>query len=78
MKARFDFETLRRACACAACKGEANVIGDKSEAFCRQRLTVLAQNTGILPPNYNLAEAQADRQVCRYDCPAIQLRPPPT
>ncbi|MGD0652504.1 MAG: hypothetical protein ABSA97_15415 [Verrucomicrobiia bacterium] len=35
-------------------------MGDKSEAFCRQTLTVLAQNTGILPPNYNLAEAQTD------------------
>lgn len=35
-------------------------MGDKSEAFCRQTLTVLAQNPQVLPPSYNLAEAQAD------------------
>jgi len=35
-------------------------MGDASEAFCRQTLTVLGQNTGILPPSFNLAEAQAD------------------
>lgn len=35
-------------------------MGDKSEAFCRQTLTVLGQNTGVLPPSYNLAEAQND------------------
>lgn len=35
-------------------------MGDKSEAFCRQCITVLAQNPGVLPGNFNLAELQAD------------------
>jgi hypothetical protein len=35
-------------------------MGDKSEAFCRQTLTVLAQNPQVLPPSYDLAEAQDD------------------
>ena len=35
-------------------------MGDKSEAFCRQTLSVLAANPQIIPPNLNLAEAQAD------------------
>jgi len=37
-----------------------NKMGDKSEPFCRQALIVLAQNTGALPPNFDLAEAQND------------------
>lgn len=39
---------------------ELSKMGDKSEAFCRQTLTVLAANTQIVPPNLGLAEAQAD------------------
>lgn len=35
-------------------------MGPKSEAFCRQTLTVLSQNTQIIPPSVNLTEAQAD------------------
>jgi hypothetical protein len=35
-------------------------MGDKSEAFVRQTLRVLAQNPGIVPPALGLAEAQAD------------------
>lgn len=35
-------------------------MGDKSEAFCRQTLTLLAQNPGVIPPNFDFAEAQRD------------------
>ena len=35
-------------------------MGDKSEAFCRQTLSVLAANPQMVPPNLGLAEAQAD------------------
>ena len=35
-------------------------MGDKSEAFCRQTLHVLAQNRQVVPPSLNLDEAQAD------------------
>lgn len=35
-------------------------MGGKSEAFCRQTLTSLAQNPQIVPPCFDLAEAQAD------------------
>lgn len=35
-------------------------MGDKSESFCRQTLTVLAGNTQLLPPSFNLAETQSD------------------
>jgi hypothetical protein len=35
-------------------------MGDKSEAFCRQAVTVLGQNTNVLPPSFDLAELQAD------------------
>lgn len=44
-------------------------MGDKSEAFCRQTLTVLAQNPQVVPPSLGLADAQAD--VVALD----QLRP---
>ncbi len=37
-----------------------NKMGDKSEAACRQTLLVLAQNPQILPPSFELAEAQRD------------------
>ncbi len=32
-------------------------MGDRSEAFCRETLMVLAQNTHLLPPSFDLAEA---------------------
>lgn len=35
-------------------------MGDKSEAFCRQTLLILGQNQGMLPPDFDLAEAQRD------------------
>ena len=35
-------------------------MGDKSEAFCRQTLVVLAQNPGVVPPGLNLADAEGD------------------
>ncbi len=35
-------------------------MGDKSEAFCRQTLTILGQNPQVIPPSFDLAEAQAD------------------
>lgn len=35
-------------------------MGDKSEAFCRQTLIVLAQNRQIIPPELDLAEAERD------------------
>lgn len=35
-------------------------MGDKSEAFCRQTLGLLAANPQIVPPNLGLAEAQRD------------------
>lgn len=37
-----------------------NKMGAKSEAFCRQTMVVLAQNPQVLPPGFDLAEAQAD------------------
>jgi len=35
-------------------------MGDRSEAFCRETLMVLAQNTRLLPPSFDLAAAQKD------------------
>ncbi len=35
-------------------------MGDKSEAFVRQTLLLLAQNPEVVPPGLGLAEAQAD------------------
>jgi hypothetical protein len=35
-------------------------MGDKSEAFVRQTLMVLAQNPDVVPPALGLSEAQAD------------------
>ncbi len=37
-----------------------NKMGDKSEAFCRQALTVMGQNPHMLPASVDLAEAQRD------------------
>lgn len=41
---------------------ELTKMGDKSEAFCRQTLELLAANPQIVPPSLQLAEAQADLQ----------------
>lgn len=38
-------------------------MGEKSEALCRQTLMVLGQNVQLLPPAYDLAEAQRDLAV---------------
>jgi hypothetical protein len=35
-------------------------MGQKSEVFCRQAISVLAQNPQIVPPSLQLADAQAD------------------
>jgi len=35
-------------------------MGDKSEAFCRQAITVMAQNRQIIPPSVDIGEAEAD------------------
>lgn len=35
-------------------------MGPKSEAFCRQTLTVLGQNPQVIPPSLSLPEAQSD------------------
>lgn len=37
-----------------------NKMGDKSEAFCRQALDVLAANPAVLPRNFDLPELQRD------------------
>ena len=35
-------------------------MGQKSEVFCRQAVSVLAQNPQIVPPSLHVADAQAD------------------
>ena len=35
-------------------------MGDKSEAFCRKAVEVLANNPGVLPGNFSLAEMRRD------------------
>ena len=35
-------------------------MGDKSEAFCRQTLSVLAQNPQVVPPSLDVQGAQSD------------------
>ena len=40
-------------------------MGDKSEAFCRQTLTVMAQNPQIVNPSLGLPAAQADLAVLK-------------
>lgn len=35
-------------------------MGDRSEAFCRQTLMVLEQNKQMIPPTFDLAEAEGD------------------
>lgn len=46
-------------------------MGEKSEVFCRQTLTVLAANPQIVPPNLGLAEAAAD--LAALDAPRPRL-----
>lgn len=41
-------------------KKQLRTMGPKTEAFCRQALSAMAQNPHIVPPNVPLAEAQAD------------------
>jgi hypothetical protein len=38
-------------------------MGERSESLCRQTLIVLGQNAQLLPPAYDLAEAQRDLAV---------------
>ena len=38
-------------------------MGEKSESVCRQTLMVLAQDAQVIPPGYDLAEAQRDLAV---------------
>ena len=45
------------------------IMGNKSEAFCRQTLSVLEQNPQMVPPNIGLADAVADLKAIE------QLRP---
>jgi len=35
-------------------------MGDKSEAFCRKAVEVLAANPNVLPPSFNVAEMRRD------------------
>ena len=44
-------------------------MGDKSEAFCRQTLSLLEQNPQLVPPSVSVADAKAD--LLAFD----QLRP---
>ncbi|GAA5077995.1 hypothetical protein [Lysobacter panacisoli] len=73
-------ETLRRVFAPMIAlepqqRRELTKMGDKSETFCRQTLTVLASNPQIVPPNLGLAEAQADLAVLDALRPrALQLQ----
>ncbi len=43
-----------------ASKRRAQKLGEKSEAFCRQSLRMLAENPQIIPPNIDIAEAIRD------------------
>jgi hypothetical protein len=47
-------------------------MGDKSEAFCRQTLSLLAANPQMVPPNLGLEEAQADLTALDQIRPRIQ------
>ena len=44
----------------SASKQRALKLGEKSEAFCRQSLRMLAENPQIIPPNLDVAEAIRD------------------
>lgn len=47
-------------------------MGDKSEAFCRQTLSVLAQNPQVVPPSLSVAGAQADLETLDRLRPRMQ------
>ncbi len=47
-------------------------MGDKSEVFCRQTLSLLAANPQMLPPNLGLVEAQADLAALEQLRPRLQ------
>jgi hypothetical protein len=48
---------------------------DKSEAFCRETLMVLAQNPHLLPPSFDLADTQNDlAQIEKLRSRAVRLR----
>lgn len=50
-------------------------MGDKSESFCRQTLTVLAQNPQIVPPSLDVAAVQASlRQLDALRRRTLRLR----
>lgn len=48
-------------------------MGAKSEAFCRQTLSLLASNPQIVPPNLDIAEAQRDLQLLDQLRPRLQV-----
>jgi hypothetical protein len=39
-------------------------MGERSESLCRQTLMLLGQNAQLIPPGYDLAEAQHDLATC--------------
>lgn len=47
-------------------------MGDKSEAFCRQTLSVLDQNPQVVPPSIGLREALADLEALDRLRPRLQ------
>ena len=47
-------------------------MGDKSEAFCRQTLSVLGQNPQVVPPSLNVPDAQADLETLDRLRPRLQ------
>ena len=47
-------------------------MGDKSETFCRQTISVLKQNPQVVPPSVNVAEAQADLAALDQLRPLVQ------
>ena len=47
-------------------------MGDKSEAFCRQTLSVLAQNPQVVPPSLQLAESLGDLSALDALRPRVQ------
>jgi hypothetical protein len=47
-------------------------MGDKSEAFCRQTLSVLEQNPQVVPPSVGLREAIADLEALDRLRPRLQ------
>jgi len=50
-------------------------MGDKSEAFCRETLMVLSQNTHLLPPSFDLAHLDKLRPRAARLCRLLEKRP---